>query len=82
MENHGKTGCGYTVGACLRETMEQLDVWRRAQKQQERALHGALAAAQALLLLWSRLDEQTRALLDADIQIREQVRAVIGYYGF
>lgn len=82
MENHEEIGCGYTVGACLREAMEQLDVWRRATKKQAAAQQKALAAADALAMLWDRLDEGTKARLDTDLQIRERIRAVISYYGF
>ena len=82
VENHAKSGCGYTVGVCLRETMQELDVWRAAARKQAAAMQKALAAADALALLWDRLDERTRSRLDGDLKIREKVRAVIEYYGF
>ena len=82
MDFEGKDRCGYTVGTCLRETMEQLEVWRREAKKHERTLHAALSGADALAMLWARLDESTRSALDADIQIREKLRGLIGFYGF
>lgn len=66
----------------LAGAFEQLLVWQRTARRQAEATSRAAAAAEALCIVWSRLDAETRERLSADSQLRERIRQVTGYYGF
>lgn len=73
---------GNTVGAGVEEAILQMDVWQRAARRQAEATSRAAAAAEVIMMIWSRLDEANRAKIEADSQIRERIRHVTGFYGF
>lgn len=82
MEKRTDDRCGYTVGTCLRETMVEFEIWRRAAKKQQLQIRKICALADALSLLWDKLDEPTRNTLDDNVRIRELLRSAMDYYGF
>lgn len=77
-----KNTCADTGKQGLAGAMDQLQVWLRTARRQAEATSRAAAAAEALCIVWSRLDEETRERLAADCQLRERIRQVTGYYGF
>lgn len=77
-----KNPSAYTGKEGLAGAVDQLQVWQRTARRQAEAMSRAAAAAEALCIIWSRLDDETRERLSADSQIRERIRTVTGYYGF
>lgn len=74
--------CGNTVGVGVGEAILQMDVWQRAARRQAEATSRAAAAAEAIMMIWSKLPEEIRQKIEEDCLIRERIRAVTGFYGF
>ena len=81
MGKRNEVGCRYTVGEGVSEAVKQLGVWGKATKKTARAYAAAACAADVITQIWELLDDQTRARLDANLSLRERIRAVIDFYG-
>ena len=82
MEKIVTVRCGDTDLQTVSASVRQLEVWSRAARRQAEAISRAAAAADAISMIWDRLDVKTRMNLEDDTLIRERIRHVTGYYGF
>ena len=77
-----KNTCGHTENAGVGAAIDQLSVWSRTARRQSEATSRAAAAAEAICMIWAKLDDATKATIEADTLLRERIRFVTGYYGY
>lgn len=82
MEKNTKTRCGNTGREGVAAAIDQLIVWSYSARRHAEALSRAAKAADTIVVMWDHMSDEQKARLEEDLQLRNNLRSISGFYGY